>query len=309
MIRPRWAKVLGDFWDNKARSFLVIASIGVGVFAVGMIAVGYSVLPAGLRETYTGSNPANITLRTYPFNQELLKRIRQVDGIRMVEGRRTVSVEARAAGSSKAWEEMMLIVVEDFSDMRINLLTPASGATVPPDRTMLLLDASQPLLGVGLGDSLEIRLEDETLRNLPVSGISNDFSAGIELTFNPRVGYVTLDTLEYLHAGRFFDTLIVVVDGDGDDMQHIASVAARLIEEVEDSGRLVFSSELSGTQHDERAHGSATAPDRGDEARRRTPLADHRHVLGSGNVLRLRGMDTRHPRLRLRRSSHQHDDR
>jgi putative ABC transport system permease protein len=247
MIRPRWAKVLGDFWDNKARSFLVIASIGVGVFAVGMIAVGYSVLPAGLRETYTESNPANITLRTYPFSQDLLKRIRQMDGVQMAEGRRTVSMEARAAGSSNAWEEMMLTVVEDFSDMRINLLTPVSGATVPPDRTVLLLDASQPLLGVGLGDSLEIRLADETIRNLPISGISNDFSAGIELTFNPRVGFVTLDTLEYLHAGRLFDTLIVVVDGDGDDMRHIASVAERLIEEVEDSGRVVFSSELSGT--------------------------------------------------------------
>ncbi len=247
MIRPRWAKVLGDFWDNKARSFLVIASIGVGVFAVGMIAVGYTVLPAGLEETYAGTHPANITLRTYPFDQDLLKRIRQVDGVLEAEGRRTVSVKARAAGSADGWEEMNLIVVEDFGDMRIKRLTPVSGAAIPPDRTALLLEVSMSMLGVGLGDNLQIKLADDTIRNLPISGITNDFSSGIERTFNQRVGFVTLDTLEYLHADRFFDTLIVMVDGDGDDMQHVASVAARVIEEVEDSGRVVFSSELSGS--------------------------------------------------------------
>jgi putative ABC transport system permease protein len=247
MIRPRWAKVVGDFWDNKGRSFLVIASIGVGVFAVGMIAVGYSVLPAGLEETYAGANPANITLRTYPFDQDLLKHIRQVEGVQVAEGRRTIAVKARAAGSEDAWEEMNLIVVEDFGDMRIKLLTPVSGAAIPPDRTALLLEDSLSLLGVSLGDSMQIRLADDTLRELPISGITNDFSAGIELTFTRRVGFVTFDTLDYLHAGRFFDTLIVVVDGDGDDMQHVASVAERVIEEVEDSGRAVFSCELSGS--------------------------------------------------------------
>ena len=40
MIRPRWRKVFSDLWDNKARTLLVVASISVGVFALGMIAVG-----------------------------------------------------------------------------------------------------------------------------------------------------------------------------------------------------------------------------------------------------------------------------
>ena len=38
MLSPRWRKVLRDLWGNRARTMLVVLSIAVGVFAVGMIA-------------------------------------------------------------------------------------------------------------------------------------------------------------------------------------------------------------------------------------------------------------------------------
>ena len=38
MLNPRWRKVLRDLWGNKTRTALVVLSIAVGVFAVGMIA-------------------------------------------------------------------------------------------------------------------------------------------------------------------------------------------------------------------------------------------------------------------------------
>ena len=36
-MRPRWKKIFSDLWGNKLRSFLVVASITIGLFAVGMI--------------------------------------------------------------------------------------------------------------------------------------------------------------------------------------------------------------------------------------------------------------------------------
>ncbi len=38
MFSPCWRKVLADVWDNKSRTLLVVLSITVGVFAIGMIA-------------------------------------------------------------------------------------------------------------------------------------------------------------------------------------------------------------------------------------------------------------------------------
>ena len=40
LFRPRWSKVLSDLWDSKFRTILVVASIAVGVFAIGVIAAG-----------------------------------------------------------------------------------------------------------------------------------------------------------------------------------------------------------------------------------------------------------------------------
>ena len=37
MLSPRWHKVLSDLWGNKTRTVLVVLSIAVGVFALGMI--------------------------------------------------------------------------------------------------------------------------------------------------------------------------------------------------------------------------------------------------------------------------------
>ncbi len=40
---PRWAKVLADLTENKTRTLLVVLSIAVGVFAVGMVTDTYLV--------------------------------------------------------------------------------------------------------------------------------------------------------------------------------------------------------------------------------------------------------------------------
>ena len=43
-MRPRWRKVLSDLIDNKARTLLVVLSIAVGVFAIGVIAGAYVII-------------------------------------------------------------------------------------------------------------------------------------------------------------------------------------------------------------------------------------------------------------------------
>ena len=64
IIRPRWSKVLADLWDNKTRTLLVVASIAVGVFAIGTIANAYFILSEDLVSSYVAVNPANIEIIT-----------------------------------------------------------------------------------------------------------------------------------------------------------------------------------------------------------------------------------------------------
>ncbi len=52
MIRPRWQKVIADLWGNRTRSILVVASIAVGLFALGVIATIYAVSLDDMRRGY-----------------------------------------------------------------------------------------------------------------------------------------------------------------------------------------------------------------------------------------------------------------
>ena len=60
MIRPRWQKVIADLWGNRTRSILVVASIAVGLFALGVMATIYAVSLDDMQRGYAAVNPTMI---------------------------------------------------------------------------------------------------------------------------------------------------------------------------------------------------------------------------------------------------------
>ena len=67
-MRPRYKKILYDFRSIPSRSVLVILSIFVGLFAVGMIMTLWICIPSDLRMGYEQSIPANIYFRLSSFD-------------------------------------------------------------------------------------------------------------------------------------------------------------------------------------------------------------------------------------------------
>ena len=64
MLSPRWRKVLGDLLSNKTRTLLVVLSIAVGVFAVGMIAGSQIMLAHDMSAANDASNPFSASINT-----------------------------------------------------------------------------------------------------------------------------------------------------------------------------------------------------------------------------------------------------
>ncbi len=87
-MRPRWRKVISDLIDNKARTILVVFSIAVGVFAIGVIAGAYVIISEDLGVTYAANNPSNIEIRMTDFDQDMLSTVRNFEGIKDAEARR-----------------------------------------------------------------------------------------------------------------------------------------------------------------------------------------------------------------------------
>ena len=242
---PSFKKITADFFENKSRSFLVIISITIGVFAVGMIGSGHILLTQGMAASYADNYPSNITITTDPFDLGLVELIARQDNIQHVEGRQTIILEVRNPGENK-WKKLYVTAIQDIADTHIKLLSPVGKSFVLENRTIALLEDGNQEINALPGLPLEIKLNDDTTQLLPVAGIVKDYTAGREIIFENKRGYITADTLPYLHTPEYFNTLVIRVSGDSYDRTHIHAVAAAINKKIEQSGRTIYSSEIRG---------------------------------------------------------------
>lgn len=245
MIRPRWRKVLSDLWDNKMRTLLVVASIAVGVFSIGMIAGTYEIISKDMGASYASANPANIDLRTDDFNQELLDSIKNVDGVNEAEGRRFFSVRVRIPGGE--WTNLDLVAINDFTDNHVNLLLPIEGNPYPANKQVLLEKKALADLSVQVGDDLEFQLPNGKIKTMAVAGIVQDQTTGAGDFLAPPLSYVTRDTLPWLGQSTDYNRLLVTVEGDSNDIDHIREVSTSVSDKIEKSNILVYRTELNKT--------------------------------------------------------------
>ena len=99
IMRPSWQKVLADLWADKARTVLVVASIAVGVFAIGAIMTTYVVLSQDMQISYAASQPSNIEIITTPFDDKIVTAIKGLPGV-AAAGSRSSFPRAPAAMAS-----------------------------------------------------------------------------------------------------------------------------------------------------------------------------------------------------------------
>src|SRR5512145_1454664 len=99
-MKPRWRKVLHDLIDNKARTLLVVFSIAVGVFSIGVIAGAYQIIGNDMGVSYAANNPSNIEWRTEDFDEDVLDTIRNMQGVADAEARRVNNFRARTIDSN-----------------------------------------------------------------------------------------------------------------------------------------------------------------------------------------------------------------
>ncbi len=237
MIAPRWRKVLRDIWVNKTRTLLVVLSVAVGVFAIGMVATSYHVLFRDLGDTWLAARPASATLFTQPFDEDLVEAVRAMPGVGWAEGRRIINVRA---WDGEAWKDLQVIAVKNFEDIRLNVFTPEAGAWPPKDRELLVERASLDWVNADIGQVLTIELPSKKTRQIPLVGTVHDITQPQTAFTGRGTAYVTFDTLDWLGEPRDFDRLDFVVDRDLLNEAYIKEVLDQVTNKVERSGREVF---------------------------------------------------------------------
>jgi len=223
-LKPRWRKVLSDLRDSKLRTMLVIASIAVGVFAIGMVMSAYSIMAEDINISYAAVNPVNIEILTDPFYDDLVRAIERTPGVQDTEGQLVRRIRARKIDDT--WQSVNLIAKDDFETSPINLLTSVDGALIPGKDELVISEDFLNNTGFQVGDEVEIELPDSSRHILSVVGVVTDLATGGGT--DPQSGanaYITFATLKQFGVGKYFNHLLVTVEGDGSDQKAIHQIA------------------------------------------------------------------------------------
>jgi putative ABC transport system permease protein len=237
LLKPRWSKVFTDLWEDKTRTGLVVASIAVGVFAIGMIITAFVILRADINHSYAAVNPPNIEIQTDPFDKDLVGTIEKIPGVDEVEGRRLMQIRARKGDEN--WQNLTLVGISDFKS-NINLLDPIEGTQFAGEDEVVVSQNMMFITGFQVGDSIEVELPDGTNHHLTVVGLVTDQTTSKPDPNSTNNAYITLKTLRSFGQDDYFNQIYVTVDGGGSDEQMIANVAARVKDKVEKSQREVY---------------------------------------------------------------------
>jgi putative ABC transport system permease protein len=232
--------VLRDLWGNKARTVLVVLSIAVGVFAVGMIAGSQDVFTRDLNGSWASASPAHAVLFTAPFDDELLWMVRNMDGVREVDGRRSIYLRFKTDPETEEWRDIQLFAYPDYDDIRVQKVQSERGAWPPPEDQVLIERASLAWMGVEVGDPVIVEAPNGKLRELRIAGVTHDVSQMDASWIDAAAGYIGPETLEWLGMPRSFDELNLIVAGDQLDQEHVTRVAKEVQDRVEKSGRIVY---------------------------------------------------------------------
>ncbi len=245
MVAPRWRKVIFDLWDHKVRTLLVVLSIAVGVFAVGMIAGSRSILARELHASWNAVKPASAVLYTGRFDEELLWSVRNMPEIAAADARLEVGVRfktlaADADPDATPWRNLRIITVPDYDDIRVFELTPQTGAWPPPENQIVIERASLEWMGVAQGDEILIELSNGKERRLTVAGTAHDIMQQSGGWTGQGVGYISPATLDWFGMERTYGQLYLVTAQNQFDVPHIQAVAEDVADRVEKVGPTVY---------------------------------------------------------------------
>jgi len=230
LIRPRWDKVLSDLWGNPTRSILVVASISVGLLAIGIISTLFVIIKEDMRAGYMSVHPANIFIQTSLINDDMIHHIGNIPGVSQAEGMRSVSL--RVLNARGLWQNIDIKAFKNMDQLPINQLHLIAGRW--PKSGEIVIDKNRLVeLNAGVGDWIQVELPSDKIRLLQLVGIVQDQTIGAYVNsggfFNaPLQSYIHPDTLDKLEqtSTDLFNNAYITISGDQTDLKTVQEVSS-----------------------------------------------------------------------------------
>jgi len=231
----RWAKVWSDLWSNKTRTFLMVLTILVGVFSIGLVNNMGRMMNHDMDADFNSANPSEAKIYAYPLDDDWVRAIGKLPGVGDVEGRTVINVKWNKAEGEVI--NLQFETVKAIDEQRVNQLKPAdpaSGAFPELGYRDVVFDRSASSLGLQPGDLLEIELADGAKRELRFTGYVHDVTTFPYAMSMAASAYISPKTAEWLGATPgVYNTLLVSVAENPTDREHVMAVVNSITERLE----------------------------------------------------------------------------
>lgn len=207
MLDTLWRKSFRDLWLCKSRSVLVILSIAISTFTLGIIVNSYSVLSREMLRDFLKAKPAAISFNIAQFDSALLEDLKDYPGVDQVEARRLMVGEIKT-GNGK-WFPLHLYIIRDFSHIRVDILEPEQGNWPPQQNQVLIEQQALSVFGGEIGDIVDIKLGSGLSAKLQLSGTAHDVILPQAEWENIVYAYVSVNTYTKIKGSGGFNQLKV----------------------------------------------------------------------------------------------------
>jgi len=190
-----WRKVWRDLWRNKFRTFLVVLSTAVGVFALGFVYGGSDVMRTRMTESHQASLFPHIIFYTGWFDQDVIDAVAHEPGVADAEGQREASIRWKLKGETD-WRDGAVIARADYEAQRMDLFSLISGDW-PAGRVLTVERLSSQHFGVPLGTRISVEF-GRGERSLSVEGVARMAQVNPPQWGGDAVFFATEETVAWL---------------------------------------------------------------------------------------------------------------
>ena len=125
-----WKKTWRDLRDNKVRTVLVVLSIAVGVFALGLVFNMRAAVQAWMLEDYGAANASHLLVQMIPFQYDVVKLFQREFPSAEIESEVSLPIQWRMEGET-LWRDATLIAKPDYAVQRLDRIELQRGNCQP----------------------------------------------------------------------------------------------------------------------------------------------------------------------------------
>jgi len=205
-------KILRDLWVSRGRVAFMVLSMATGLVSLGTVVSARAILQREMNRNYMETVPASATfdIGEHGIDERTLEALRRQPQVAEAVRRSTRSARWRRPGQAE-WGRAKLFVFDDFANQPIAKIKHEMGLAVPPLGTVLVERSAVSVLGVGVGQTIEVATSNGTAVALEIAGIVHEPALAPAVTEQAGYLYASPETLALLGESVVLDEIRILV--------------------------------------------------------------------------------------------------